>query len=105
MMTPLPSSVASLALYSRDIEINNPLKDPEFIRTLAGCIAAGVTFLVLIFVLLLFYRDASLFDTCRGRRNAEAKSKARAKATDLEAVPSPDSSVLSLPKLHPTKPS
>jgi hypothetical protein len=93
-MTPLSTSTASHSFSN--VPFNNPLKDPNVIKILVGCIAGGVVLVVIIALILCLYRDRHPFDKCGGRR--------KRKTNDLEILSEINSAVFAYPK-HPQKPS
>jgi hypothetical protein len=79
----------STAFPDPSASLNNPLREPNVIKTLVGCILGGVVLMVIITVILCLYRDRHPFDKCGCRR--------KPKTIDLEILPKFNPAILRSP--------
>lgn len=73
------------------INVKNPLGDKAFIRTLIGCFVAGILLLVIVTLLLCFYRENHPFDKCKGRRRRKAVEDEEKDTLEMTSDPSTES--------------
>lgn len=79
------------SLQPRDLSFfqpTDPLQNSSFVQTVVGIGSAGVLLLVIIGVLLCFYRDSRPFSTCWGKRPS-GKLKRKPKKPSAQVANTP----------------